>query len=149
MYLTEVFDKSIYKSINKSICTNTFQIYFQVLLLFNVSPFQNWNSSQDTRNFKLSSQLLFSDRWSLTHFSPVSHFYTPWKRQKTFGFLTFSGGIEMWHWTKIGQLCKIHRNTGFNLTLQCRRNTEIYGIGLNKKLVNVLKVVRHRNGYSC
>ena len=32
----------------------------------------------------------------LTHFSPVSHFYTP------FGFLTFSGGIEMWHWTKMG-----------------------------------------------
>ena len=25
----------------------------------------------------------------LTHFSPVSHFYTPWKRQK--GFLTFQG----------------------------------------------------------
>ena len=32
----------------------------------------------------------------LTHFSPVSHFCTPWKRQKTFGFLTFSRGIEMW-----------------------------------------------------
>ena len=32
---------------------------------------------------------------SLTHFSQVSHFYT-------FGFLTFSGGIEMWHWTKMG-----------------------------------------------
>ena len=30
----------------------------------------------------------------LTHFSPVPHFYTPWKRQKTFGFLTFSRGIE-------------------------------------------------------
>ena len=39
---------------------------------------------------------------SLTHFNPVSHFYTPWKRQKTFGFLTFSGGMEMWHWTKNG-----------------------------------------------
>ena len=39
---------------------------------------------------------------SLTYFSPVSHFCTPWKRQKTFGFLTFSGGIEMWHWTKMG-----------------------------------------------
>ena len=38
----------------------------------------------------------------LTHFSPVSHFCTPWKRQKTFGFLTFSGGIEIWHWTKMG-----------------------------------------------
>ena len=22
----------------------------------------------------------------LTHFSPVPHFYTPWKRQKTYGF---------------------------------------------------------------
>ena len=39
---------------------------------------------------------------TLTHFSPISQFYTPWKRQKTFGFLTFSGGIEMWHWTKMG-----------------------------------------------
>ena len=28
---------------------------------------------------------------SLTHFRPVSHFY---------GILTFSRGIEMWHWTK-------------------------------------------------
>ena len=37
----------------------------------------------------------------LTHFDPMLHFYTPWKRQKTIGFLTFSGGIEMWHWTKI------------------------------------------------
>ena len=26
----------------------------------------------------------------LTHFSPLSHFYTP------------SGGIKMWHWTKMG-----------------------------------------------
>ena len=31
----------------------------------------------------------------LTHFSPVSHFYTPWKSQKTKGFLTFLGGIEL------------------------------------------------------
>ena len=38
----------------------------------------------------------------LTHFSPVSHFYTPLKRQETFGFLTFSGGMEMWNWTKMG-----------------------------------------------
>ena len=29
---------------------------------------------------------------ALTHFSPVSHFYIP---RKTFGFLTFSGVIEM------------------------------------------------------
>ena len=31
----------------------------------------------------------------LTHFSPVSHFYTPLKCQKTKDFLTLSGGIEM------------------------------------------------------
>ena len=37
----------------------------------------------------------------LTHFSPISDFYTPWKRQKTYGFLKFSGGIDMWHWTKM------------------------------------------------
>ena len=42
-------------------------------------------------------------RWfTLTHFSPMPHFYTPWKRQKTIGFLAFSGGIEMWHWIKMG-----------------------------------------------
>ena len=33
---------------------------------------------------------------------PVFHFYTPWKRQKTSGFLTFSGGIEMEHWRQNG-----------------------------------------------
>ena len=38
----------------------------------------------------------------LTHFSPVPHFYTPSKRQKTKCFLKFSGDIEMWHWTKMG-----------------------------------------------
>ena len=27
-----------------------------------------------------------------SHFSPMFHFYTPWKRQKTKGFLTFSRG---------------------------------------------------------
>ena len=30
--------------------------------------------------------LLWALNWFLTHFSPVSHFYTPWKRQKTKGF---------------------------------------------------------------
>ena len=47
--------------------------------------------------------LSLSIRSQLTHLSPVSHFYTAWKRHKTFGFLTFSGGIAMWHWTKMGQ----------------------------------------------
>ena len=38
----------------------------------------------------------------LDHFSAMFHFYTPSKRQKTKVFLTFSWGIEMEHWAKIG-----------------------------------------------
>ena len=37
-----------------------------------------------------------------THFNPMFHFYTPWKRQKAKGFLTFSRGIEMEDWAKMG-----------------------------------------------
>ena len=33
--------------------------------------------------------------------SPMLYFYTPWKRQKTFGFLRFLGGIEMEYWAKM------------------------------------------------
>ena len=36
------------------------------------------------------------------HFTQMFHFYTPWKRQKTFGFLTFLGGIKMKHLGKMG-----------------------------------------------
>ena len=32
---------------------------------------------------------------TLTHILPMLHFCTPWKRQKTEGFLTFSAGTEM------------------------------------------------------
>ena len=37
----------------------------------------------------------------LTHFKPKLHFYTPWKRKKTFSLLTFSEGIEMQHWLEM------------------------------------------------
>ena len=30
-------------------------------------------------------------------------FYTSWKRQKTKGFLTFSGGMERENWAKMGK----------------------------------------------
>ena len=42
-------------------------------------------------------------QWSLlTQFSLIFHFYTLWKRQRTFGFPMFSGGKEKKHWAKIG-----------------------------------------------
>ena len=39
---------------------------------------------------------------ALTCFMPLVSFYTYWKRRKTCGFLTFSGGIEKGQWHKIG-----------------------------------------------
>ena len=37
-----------------------------------------------------------------SHFDPTFYFYTPWKRQKTYGFLTIFGGIKKERWAKIG-----------------------------------------------
>ena len=72
---------------------------------------ENSYLTQDTGDGKNESQnvtsiikyLKFSQNWKqiLTNFSPMFHFYSPWKRHKTFGFLTFSGGIEMEHWSKM------------------------------------------------
>ena len=42
----------------------------------------------------------------------MSHFYTLRKRHNNIGFLTCSGGIEMYYWTKMGlrrgQLAIVH-----------------------------------------
>ena len=48
------------------------------------------------------TEQIFQETLHFTHFSPMFYFYTPWKRQKTFGFQMFSGGIEMGHWAKLG-----------------------------------------------
>ena len=46
-------------------------------------------------------RVLFSVDY-LTHFQPISNFYRPRKYQKTGGFLTFSRGIEVERWLKMG-----------------------------------------------
>ena len=38
----------------------------------------------------------------LIYFSQMLYFCNSWTRHKTFGFLTFPGGIEMEHWAKMG-----------------------------------------------
>ena len=48
-------------------------------------------------------------RFLSTHFSLMYHFYIPWKRQKTKGFLTFSRGIEMEHWGNMGDWLSLKR----------------------------------------
>ena len=49
-----------------------------------------------------NNSIFFESNVELTHFRPMLLFYTPWKRQKTQGFLTFSGGIEKEHWPEMG-----------------------------------------------
>ena len=44
-----------------------------------------------------------------TYFN-LLHFYTSWKHQKTRGFRTFSWGIKMEHWTKMGWTLYDHGN---------------------------------------
>ena len=39
--------------------------------------------------------------YNLTHFSQLSYFYAPWKRQKTEGLFDVLGGIEIEHWAKM------------------------------------------------
>ena len=40
-------------------------------------------------------------------------FYTPWKRQKTRGFLTFSENTKIENWLQIGYVAKISKKLTF------------------------------------
>ena len=40
--------------------------------------------------------------YNLTYFIPLVSFYTPWKHQKTSGFLIFSGDTEREQWYEMG-----------------------------------------------
>ena len=69
-------------------------------------------------NFNKSSEKLTNNKQIttiLTLFTPMSHFYTP-RKQKTKGFMTFSGGIEIGYWCEKGQpisakCCISYRNS--------------------------------------
>ena len=73
---------SFFKICAREICEN-------FVYKHSVSPRKNVNYS------------LFLEFLALTHFSPQHRFSTPWKRHKTFDFLTFSEGIKMGDWAKI------------------------------------------------
>ena len=51
--------------------------------------------------------VFFLECSSLTRFWPVFPFYTPWKHQKTKGFLLFSGVTKWEHWQEICKAKKI------------------------------------------
>ena len=99
-YLThsvrEYFEKLALKKMTGRITYKHFQkvhsIFFKTGLFFarstHVGTRQGGSAPYNTR-FRCQRLAALKE---LTHFSQVSHFYTPWKRRKTFGFLTFSGG---------------------------------------------------------
>ena len=63
--------------------------------IFIIGIYKRWNLVNITLNNSLSlSRITFI---FLTHPKPVLYFYTPWRHQKTRGFLKFSGGIEIEH----------------------------------------------------
>ena len=66
--------------------------------IFSIYKIQLWLES---RNSKVT---LRGAEFSLTHFKPMFHFYTPWKHQKTRGFFIFSGGVEIEHLLKMGKV---------------------------------------------
>ena len=49
-------------------------------------------------------------------------FYTHWKRQKAKGFLTFSGGIKMDYWAKMGCINPFHISDLFLYPLKTAEN---------------------------
>ena len=61
---------------------------------------RGWNGS--LLHNLLWKKLFLKYTENLTHFNPIFHFYTPWKCQKPFGYLRFSGVVKMKHWSKIG-----------------------------------------------
>ena len=71
------------------------------------------------RDYKLKFYVKLIN-FNLTHFIPIFHLYTPWKRPKTFGFLTFSGGIEMRNWVKMDLLLAL--SWMFNIVLSVKDN---------------------------
>ena len=72
------------------------------------------------------------------------HFYTTWKRQKTKGFLTFSGAIEMGCWVRMGsaiqtQFCDKCKN----LTVELITPTFVKNESL-KKLISSRSILLHK-----
>ena len=123
-------DDDVMLSINSLVCCDVSKLKRSILK----SPIRSI--------FLFCSLLRFSDKgltqWPLTHFSPMSHFYIPWKRQKT-------TGVEMWHWLKWFKGAYVHWKTFLNtfhnyVTAFIRKNC------LNKKLFKVFSLEIVRSG---
>ena len=69
---------------------------------------------QNVRSY-FQFKIIFST--SLTYYSPVLFFYTPWKHQKIRDFLISSGGTERDHWHWMGKFAFTLENIKANMNL--------------------------------
>ena len=85
----------------------------------------NWSSGSMIFNliFLIFHFFSFTKRDSiwLTHFRPLIYFYTPWKHQKTSGFLMFPGGVEETSGMKWVNLSSFGSLKEAFLTYRCHR----------------------------
>ena len=77
------------------------QIIFQEIMTFNI--FRILQPFILLKPNPLQAKVPILNPLPLTHFKPLVSFYTPWKHQKTFGFIMFSGGIETDQCFEMGQ----------------------------------------------
>ena len=83
------YTQRIYK-VFLCICTSKHQIHIMV-------KYDSWYYRKSP-NFPCCKEVVKK----LSHFKSLFYFLTPWKRQKTSDFLTYSEGTEMEHWLEMG-----------------------------------------------
>ena len=107
-YLTENVLQRQYTLSNGQILMSCGNLNF-VTILYSLGAKHGWVSNllsfgclvtkSWTLRFDNNTILLINSK-RLTFFLPLIDFHTPWKHQKTRGFLVFSGGMERHRWHK-------------------------------------------------
>ena len=82
-------------------CQDQKRCFFTIYLRTVVCRGHCWIIVTFIIHYRLNTFLIHFLLISLTHIHPMFHFCTPWKHQKTCGFL-FSGGIEVEHKLNMG-----------------------------------------------
>ena len=80
-------------------CKDKNQIEAVLQVISNNHSYDN-SGGNNVYSSKIASKSILEILISV-HFQPLFYFYTPWKYQKTFGFLMFLGVIEVEHWLKM------------------------------------------------
>ena len=84
------------KSKHKS-CENFFLLGVLTYISKHIGDMGSWSRLLKNILKQFNNDMNERKHLILIHFSPMFHFYAPWKPQQSFGFLKFSGGIDIKH----------------------------------------------------